>query len=622
MNFQGKLMDSSGNVMPDGVYNMRMKIYSDETAGTLLWSAERLVSAGEGVTVTNGLFTIRVGRLVPLDSTLFDGSNDLFFEVELPSAATATSSSPSWTEGPMTPRNQLATSAYAFNADQLDGLDSSAFAQVAANNLFTGTNTIDIASTGAFKVVNSAASLFMVDTTNSLVTIGQSDTNGALFVLDTKTDPGDPTGSDGAMYYNSDSGKFRCYEGAWKNCITNLQDSYDNSTSPATITTTSASKGVGILAGTAPNTDLLTIDTNGNAVATDNTSAIKVNYEGGSGTIEGSGIRIDYAPGGTSGSTWSGMRIVSGNSSAGTSNLGLKIEGPASGAGTDTGIKITTGFDIGLDVASGGLQLADQSDPAAPADGNLRLYAKSVSGRMLLKARGPSGLDYPLQPSFFQNQICMVSAGTGTTMYTLGCGVTYTGTRSHPASDQDTGYATNFATTATSGNEAGFVTSIEQFFQGSQVGSNGYFFNTRIYTIDSASVRLFAGLNSQNTLANIMASDDPSGSRAGFSFSTVRGDSAWQFTTKDNSTQNLIDTGITYAANKVYDLYTFTPPYPNNGTIFWRIDNVTDGTTQEGSTSSNLPAGATSMRVGIGIETEEAVAKQLRIQRMYIETDR
>ncbi|HCR55349.1 TPA: hypothetical protein DIV49_00085, partial [Candidatus Saccharibacteria bacterium] len=51
MNFQGKLMDSSGNVMPDGVYNMRMKIYSDETAGTLLWSAERLVSAGEGVTV-------------------------------------------------------------------------------------------------------------------------------------------------------------------------------------------------------------------------------------------------------------------------------------------------------------------------------------------------------------------------------------------------------------------------------------------------------------------------------------------------------------------------------------------------------------------------------------------
>ncbi|HRJ91414.1 MAG TPA: hypothetical protein PLU21_04380, partial [Candidatus Saccharibacteria bacterium] len=78
----------------------------------------------------------------------------------------------------------------------------------------------------------------------------------------------------------------------------------------------------------------------------------------------------------------------------------------------------------------------------------------------------------------------------------------------------------------------------------------------------------------------------------------------------------------TYAANKVYDLYTFTPPYPNNGTIFWRIDNVTDGTTQEGSTSSNLPAGATSMRVGIGIETEEAVAKQLRIQRMYIETDR
>lgn len=53
------------------------------------------------------------------------------------------------------------------------------------------------------------------------VQIGASDTTGVLLVLDTKTNAGDPTGTNGAMYYNSNLGKFRCYEnGAWDDCIT------------------------------------------------------------------------------------------------------------------------------------------------------------------------------------------------------------------------------------------------------------------------------------------------------------------------------------------------------------------------------------------------------------------
>ena len=71
------------------------------------------------------------------------------------------------------------------------------------------------------------ANQLSVDALNSRVTIGTSDTTGTLLVLDTKTSAGDPIGTLGAMYYNSDAGKFRCYEAGkngneWKDCITPL----------------------------------------------------------------------------------------------------------------------------------------------------------------------------------------------------------------------------------------------------------------------------------------------------------------------------------------------------------------------------------------------------------------
>ena len=52
------------------------------------------------------------------------------------------------------------------------------------------------------------------------LTIGQSDTTGSLLVLDEKTDSGDPTGTNGGMYYNSNANKFRCYQNSgWTDCI-------------------------------------------------------------------------------------------------------------------------------------------------------------------------------------------------------------------------------------------------------------------------------------------------------------------------------------------------------------------------------------------------------------------
>jgi hypothetical protein len=248
MNFQGRLTNSAGNILANGTYNMKFRIYNAVTSGTLQWNEDRLVSAGQGVTVTNGLFSVQLGSVSSLPASIFT-SNSLYFEIELPTPATATSSSPSWTEGAMSPRNQLSTSAYAYNAETLDGIDSASFAQLGSANAFTAANSVNVASANAFQVKSGATNLLNIDSTNSIISIGASDATGAVLLLDSKTTSGDPTGAsavNGAMYYNTVNDRFRCFEaGSWGDCNTafGLQDVYDNEfTTPVGITTTSAAK--------------------------------------------------------------------------------------------------------------------------------------------------------------------------------------------------------------------------------------------------------------------------------------------------------------------------------------------------------------------------------------------
>lgn len=222
MNFQGRLTNSAGNILSDGSYNVTFRLYTVSSGGTAVWTEAR--DTTNRIAVTNGLFSVQLGSVTPLPASLF-ASGNLYLEVELPSPATATCSTAacaSYTEGPMTPRNQLATSAYSYNSETLDGLDSSAFVQQAASNTFTSDNLIKTTSVSALQIQNASATpLFVADTSNSRVYIGNpsGDTTGALLVLDTKTSSGDPTGLNGGMYYNSNTGDFRCYvAGGWQSC--------------------------------------------------------------------------------------------------------------------------------------------------------------------------------------------------------------------------------------------------------------------------------------------------------------------------------------------------------------------------------------------------------------------
>lgn len=186
INFQGRLADNNGNILPDGSYNIRFRIFNVTSGGSSLWTGDRSFGASDHrVSVTNGLFSVQFGDTSQgdpaLSPTIFNSATQLYLEIELPSTATnncGTSNCAAWTEGPFTPRQPIAASPYAFNSDTLDGLDSADFGQITAANTFSDTNTFS-KSGGAGIILSgtpaSAGSLLQVGST-----LSSGNSNGTL----------------------------------------------------------------------------------------------------------------------------------------------------------------------------------------------------------------------------------------------------------------------------------------------------------------------------------------------------------------------------------------------------------------------------------------------------------
>lgn len=233
LNFQGRLADATGVSLADGTYNIRFRAYlNNPTGGTATWTETH--SGANRVTVKNGIFSTQLGGITPFSSSDFT-AYDIYIETELPTPATATCDgvgcSPSWTEGAMTPRQIISSNGYAMNADLIDGVDGAALAQLSANqtftgnNIFTGTFLQQNTSTTAFRIQNAGGTnALLIDTSGLGVKVGggdvSPDASPTLLVFDYKNTAGDPTGVEGAFYYNSTLAKMRCYEdGVWRDCI-------------------------------------------------------------------------------------------------------------------------------------------------------------------------------------------------------------------------------------------------------------------------------------------------------------------------------------------------------------------------------------------------------------------
>jgi hypothetical protein len=114
INFQGKMTKASdGTNVADGNYGMQFKIYDASSAGNLLWT-ETWDATSTQVSITNGVFNVKLGTYTNLSTVDFTaGSLYLTVNFSLNGGTTY--------DGEMTPRKQLLTAAFAFNANNLVG---------------------------------------------------------------------------------------------------------------------------------------------------------------------------------------------------------------------------------------------------------------------------------------------------------------------------------------------------------------------------------------------------------------------------------------------------------------------------------------------------------------------
>lgn len=280
--------------------------------------------------------------------------------------------------------------------------------------------------------------------------------------------------------------------------------------------------------------------------------------------------------------------------------------------------------------------------PSAPATNELYVYARNIGGRMLLKWQPPSGLDTPVQPALFGNNIILFTPTTGTTLggfgttWIKGAGAqavtTPTISTSAPVFMNSMKRLRHSNVVTTTNQELGVVSTAAsgaQFWRGNAAGLGGFYFFCRFAIgIWLSGCRIFVGMAASGTTP--VVGDTLTNNCAGLSKITTDGTSTLFFRTRDGTTTSTTTiTGATIATGAVFDVYMFHKP--NDSTLYFRVDEIDNGsgtnlgTLIDSSTASNLPVNTTilgpcaTMSNGTANITVSTVA--MDVNRIYVESD-
>lgn len=164
MNFQGRLLNSQGAVVPDGYYNIQFKIYQDgnglsvgdttgSPAGSLNWTETYLNNNSQGVEVKNGFLSVQLGSINPFGTSVDFNQDTLWLSMNIAGTNGTCSTFAACTpDGEMTPMKRLSANAYSLNSGLLGGIASTQFlqlAQGAQTDSSTTTSSVFINKTGS-----------------------------------------------------------------------------------------------------------------------------------------------------------------------------------------------------------------------------------------------------------------------------------------------------------------------------------------------------------------------------------------------------------------------------------------------------------------------------------------
>jgi len=193
INFQGRLLNNQGAVVPDGYYNMQFKIYQDgdgqsannatgSPAGTLRWTEDWTNAAGRGITVRNGYMSVELGSVNPFASQVDWDKDTLWLSANIGNTnVSCTPIASCGLDGEMLPMKRFSSAPYAMNAGMLNGLSASDFIRN-STTLQTANIAVQSANATSVGVVVSGATSQSVDifqvrsaaTANPLLAIGST----------------------------------------------------------------------------------------------------------------------------------------------------------------------------------------------------------------------------------------------------------------------------------------------------------------------------------------------------------------------------------------------------------------------------------------------------------------
>jgi hypothetical protein len=138
ISFQGKVVNANGTNVTDGSYSFLFKLYTVASSGTAVWTETQ-----SSVTVTSGVFQVNLGSVCPFFTANtcnnntpidFNANPALYLGITFNGDAA----------GEMTPRVQLQSVPYAYNADKLNGIAAAGFAQLQTGAVTQQTGAVSI----------------------------------------------------------------------------------------------------------------------------------------------------------------------------------------------------------------------------------------------------------------------------------------------------------------------------------------------------------------------------------------------------------------------------------------------------------------------------------------------